>query len=439
VAAGPSVSVASVTPVRPSAGESGGDRRALATVVAVVFIDLLGFGIVIPILPFYVRSFGISDVFIGLLAATYSLAQFGFAPLLGQVSDERGRRPVILVSLLGGAVGWTLFGLAGTLAGPVGLVVLFGSRALAGAAGGNIAAAQGYVADVTVPERRAAALGLLGAAFGLGFVFGPAVGAALAFEPVLAAARDLAPWAPITRFSLPSFAAAGFSLVALGVAAVTLREPDRERETAPRRRLVGQFVAAFRDDTLRGLVLAFFLVSVAFSGVQVMFIPFVADVHGLDETGAALLLTYIGVLGVFVQGGLVGPLSRRFAERTLAAAGAALLAVALVAIPLTAVAPVPSVAGLDSGVVALLATLALLAVGNGVLSVSLTTLVSRGASAQTQGSAFGVTQGAGSLGRTLGPPAMAALYVFSVPGPFVVGALLVVPVVAVLFAGRRLA
>ncbi|MUV61651.1 MFS transporter, partial [Halobacterium sp. CBA1126] len=138
-------------------------RRAVAVVVGVVFVDLLGFGVIIPVLPFYVRSFGVSDVFIGLLAASYSLAQFGAAPVLGRISDERGRRPVLVLSVGVAGVAWLVFGFAsqvGAAAGTTaGLVVLFGARLLAGAAGGNIAAAQAYIADVTPPERRAGALG----------------------------------------------------------------------------------------------------------------------------------------------------------------------------------------------------------------------------------------------------------------------------------------
>ena len=194
-------------------------RRSLGTVLVIVFIDLLGFGVIIPILPFYVRSFGVSDVFIGLLAASYSLMQFVFAPLLGRLSDERGRRPVLMLSLLGSTVAWIIFGLGAQLEpvfGVVGaLAALFASRMLAGAMGGNIATAQAYVTDVTPVEERANALGLIGATFALGFVFGPALGGIVASDAVVGAARDLLPAVvPTTQFSLPSFLAAGLSLVA---------------------------------------------------------------------------------------------------------------------------------------------------------------------------------------------------------------------------------
>jgi len=275
--------------------ETGGSRRAVAVVVAVVFIDLLGFGIIIPVLPFYVRSFGVSDVFIGLLAASYSLAQFSAAPVLGRVSDERGRRPVLMLSMGVAAVAWVVFGFAaevGAAAGTtVGLVALFGARLLAGAAGGNIAAAQAYIADVTPPDRRAGALGLVGAAFGLGFVFGPAIGGLLASETAVTTARALFPgFVPVTEFSLPSFAAAGFSFLALVAAAVVLEEPERTRGRSTRTTFVDQFRTALGDDALRPLVVAFFLTSLSFTGITVMFVPFVADFFGYGATEAALFL-----------------------------------------------------------------------------------------------------------------------------------------------------
>ncbi|WP_327053439.1 MFS transporter [Halomicrococcus gelatinilyticus] len=421
-------------------GEVESPRRALATVVAVVFVDMLGFGIIVPILPFYVRSFGVSDVYIGLLAASYSLLQFAFAPVLGRLSDERGRRPVLLLSIAGSVVAWTLFGLAWSVG------VLFVARMFAGAMGGNIAAAQAYVADVTPSEERATGLGLVGAAFGLGFVFGPAVGGVFASDPVVSAARDVLPGVvPATRFSLPSFAAAALSLLNVGFAAAFLEETGTPSDAPTGESPVAGLLASLRDPDLRSLVASFLLLSVAFSGVQVMFIPFAADAYGYGASETALLLTYVGVLGVLVQGVLVGRLSRRYGDVRLAFAGSTLLAVALAAIPFAPVlgrALVPPPGGpafLTPELVALLAVLPLLSVGNGLLTVSLTTLVSTSTGRETQGTAFGVTQGAGSLGRTVGPPVMAALYaVVGRWSPFVVGAVLLLPVVALAFARLRL-
>jgi len=423
-----------------------GSRRAVLTVVGVVFIDLLGFGIIIPILPFYVRAFGVSDLFIGLLAASYSLAQFVAAPVLGRISDERGRRPVLMLSVGVSGIAWLVFGVAaevGDAAGTVAAVAtLFAARTLAGAAGGNIAAAQAYIADVTPPDRRAGALGLVGAAFGLGFVFGPALGGLLASDTVVAAARGVLPaFVPATKFSLPSFGAAFLSFVAFGAAAVVLVEPDRQRGPARRTTLVAQFQAVLSDAAIRPLVVAFFLTSLAFAGVQVMFVPFVSDFFGYDATGAALFLTYIGVLGTINQGVLIGRLARRFGPRRVVLAGVASLFAALVVLALspTLAAWLPSPGGpawVTGGLLVLLLFGALASFGNGALTVGLATLVSTGASAETQGTAFGVTQGAGSLGRTVGPPLAAAAYVVAYWSPFAVGAVLLVPVAALLWVRK---
>ena len=444
-----------------SDGEGGSDRppavanprRALAVVIGVVFIDLVGFGIVIPILPFYVRSFGVSDAFIGLLAASYSLAQFLAAPTLGRLSDRIGRRPVLLASLATAGVAWVTFGYAGAAGarfGPVAaLATLFASRTLAGAMGGNIAAAQAYVADITPRDRRAGALGLVGASFALGFVFGPAIGGLLAADAVVARADALLPaFVPATAYSLPSFAAAGMSFLAVLVGFAFLEEPARTRSTAEsdgrRTTAIGQFRDALASASLRPLTVAYFVVAVAFAGVQVMFIPYVADAFGYDATSAAFLLTYVGVLGAINQGVLVGRLSRVVSSRTLVAAGSVVLAAALVAIPATGL--VDRVAGgvalggpgwLTLPLLALLAALAALSLGNALVNVSLATLVSASADDADQGAAFGVTQGASSLGRTVGPPLMAVLYTVAVASPFLIGALLLVPVAVAFGRGAK--
>ncbi len=419
-------------------------RRALAVVIGVVFIDLVGFGIVIPILPFYVRSFGVSDAYIGLLAASYSLAQFLSAPYLGRLSDRYGRRPILLGSLSAAAVAWTVFGFAGEAGTAFGtgaaLATLFASRTLAGAMGGNIAAAQAYVADVTPRERRAETLGLIGAAFALGFVFGPAIGGLLASDAVVARADALFPaLVPATSYSLPSFAAAGMSLLAVVAGLLFLEEPRRNRPASARTTIVGTFRAALGSTTLRPLTVAYFLVAVAFAGVQVMFIPYVADRFGYDATAAALLLTYVGVLGTINQGVLVGRLSRLVSSRTLAGVGAVVLGGALAALPITdRIGRGVTFGGVDwvtGPLLALLVVLAALSLGNALVNVSLATLVSTGAGADEQGAAFGVTQGAASLGRTVGPPLMAVLYTVAYASPFLLGALLLVPV-AVAFRPR---
>jgi MFS family permease len=350
-----------------------------------------------------------------------------------------------MLSVFGSAVAWTIFGLGGefdALFGTVGaLGALFAARMLAGAMGGNIATAQAYITDITPPEERAAALGLVGATFGLGFVFGPALGAVVASDPVVTTADAVLPsFVPATAFSLPSFLAAGLSLLAFVAAALFLPEPNRKRTTKRRGGIVAQFRTALADANLRPLVLIFLVASVAFSGVQVAFIPFVADSYGYDEAQAGLLLTYIGVLGVLNQGVVVRALSRRYADTRLAVGGAVLLLLSLVAIPFAQPigrAFLPGVLGASPELLALLLALAVLSSGNGLLNVGTASMVSLAADEDSQGSAFGVTQGAGSLGRTVGPPVMTAIYVLVYWAPFLLGAALTAVVVAALVALLR--
>ncbi|MFD1515294.1 MFS transporter [Halomarina rubra] len=436
----------------PDGTESGPDAntdvdqgRALATLFLVVFVDLLGFGILIPVIPLYALSFGANEFVGSLLVAVYSLFQFVFAPLLGRLSDERGRRPVILISLFGSTLAWTLFGLAGELGSLVGaangLVILFLARALAGAMGGNIATAQAYIADITPPEERARGLGLLGAAFGLGFIFGPAIGGLAASGPALDTVGALVPWAPITEFTLPSFVAAALTAVNLVVAAVVLPEPDRTRSETGDQSRIEALVGALRTPALGVLVVSFFVASFAFSAFESQFIFLTNDLLAFGTAENALLLTYFGVVIAVVQGGLVGPLTDRFGEYRLAVTGATVQFVTLGLVPFAAdwgrSLELVAFAGLEpwqtgaSVALALVATP--LAFGNALTNVSLNALVSRTASAETQGGAFGLTQSAGSLARTVGPALAGALY--SGVGfwtPFVVAGVLFGPVVVLL-------
>ncbi len=427
-------------------GQASRSRGGVAVVVAVVFIDLVGFGIIIPILPFYVRSFGLSDVFIGLLAASYSFAQFVAAPALGQLSDTYGRRPVIMFSVGVSGIAWLIFGYAaevGSIGGTTAAVVtLFGARILAGAAGGNIATAQAYIADVTPVEDRASGLGLIGAAFGLGFIFGPAIGGLAASDTVVTFVDGVFPaFVPATEFSVPSFTAALLSFLALATAAIWLKEPARPTTPARRVTFVGQFREAFADATIRPLVVAFFLVAFAFAGVVVMFVPFLADFFGYDATQAAIFLTYIGVLGVINQGVLVGRLSKQYGPRKVVSAGTVSLFVAFLLLALAPTLggkiPIPgTITWLTGELVLLVVFGAFASFGNGAVTVGLSTLVSQSTSAARQGTAFGVTQAAGSLGRTVGPPLAATAYVVIYWSPFVAGALVLIPVALVLSKRR---
>ncbi|ELZ84269.1 arabinose efflux permease family protein [Haloferax larsenii JCM 13917] len=416
-------------------------RRALGVVFLIVFVDLLGFGILIPVIPLYALSFGATEFVGSLLIASYSAMQFLAAPFLGRLSDARGRRPVLLLSLTGSVIAWTLFGIAGSLA------VLFAARMLAGAMGGNIATAQAYIADITSAEERAKGLGLLGAAFGLGFVFGPALGGFFASEPVVALARDVLPAAvPVSEFSLPSFAAALITGTNLLLAYVVLPEsrPPAERTDASdsRESRIDQLLSALRTPGLGALVVAFFLASFAFSALESQFIFLTNDQYAYGATENAVILTYVGLVLAAVQGGLVGPLTDRFGEYRLAVGGTAIQVLTLAAVPfspvlgqfLPAVGPLVSVGPtLPAGVVALLVVMTPLSFGNALTNVSLNTLVSRSADDDEQGGAFGLTQSAGSLARTFGPALAGGLYTgIAFWAPFVVGGLLMLPILVLL-------
>ncbi|MFB6073782.1 MAG: MFS transporter [Haloarculaceae archaeon] len=416
-------------------------RRVIGTLFLIVFIDLLGFGILIPVIPLYAKFFGANEFVGSLLIATYSLFQFVGAPVLGRISDERGRRPILLLSLFGSVLAWTLFGLAGEL-GPLlgatnGLVILFVARALAGAMGGNIATANAYIADVTPPEDRARGLGILGAAFGLGFVFGPAISGLVSSPFALSAFRNLLPAAvPVTQYTMPSFTAAVLSAANLLLAFLVLPEPNRRTRagSATARSRLRRLYEAVTSPDIGALVIAFFLASFAFSAFESQFIFLTNDRLGYGTAENAVLLTYIGVLIAVVQGGLIGPLTERFGEYRLALAGAAIQVVTLALVPFSlSWSFVPAIGPVESGAVALALVSTPLAFGNALTNVSLNALVSLNASADEQGGAFGLTQSAGSLARTFGPALAGLLYVaIAYWSPFVVAGLLFVPILVLL-------
>jgi len=385
-------------------GEEGGDvtsagapRGALVIVFVTVFIDLVGFGIVIPLLPLYAEEFGASPVGVTWLVAIFSLMQFVFAPWWGQLSDRVGRRPVLLIGLFGSALSYTLFGLAGTLTG------LFLARMLAGVMGANVGVAQAYIADVTSLRDRARGMGLIGAAFGLGFIFGPVIGGGLShFGP-----------------SVPFFGAAALALtngvMALFLLPESLRPDLRRRAAQPgiaaRFRLL---VRVSRGTGLGVLYFAFFLITLAFAALEATLSLWADRRWELTPAQVAYLFAYLGVAVTITQGLLVGPLARRLGERRLAMLGAAAFSAGLVAMPL---APTPLLLAL---------ALALLAFGQGVSVPSLSALVSRNAPVSEQGQLLGVSQSLSALGRVIGPVLGGIAFArVSIAAPYYSGAALV--------------
>lgn len=342
----------------------------LLVVYLTVFLDILGFGVVIPLLPLYARQFQASALEIGLLMACYSAAQMLFAPVWGALSDRIGRRPVILVSLLGSTASYAVFAASSSLA------MLFVGRTLAGVCAANLSAAQAYVADVTSPEQRTRGMGMIGAAFGLGFVLGPALGGL---------SGRLGPRAPF-------IAASCLCALDLLLAATLLEEPrprgERSEHVRPRARTFTNIVRQPQLVLLLGMVL---LVTFAFANLESMFTLFLHERFGYGADGVAGMFVMIGVIMVIMQGGVVGRLSRRVPEPVLIRAGTALLACGLLLLPQA------------HSVGLLVVAVALFSSGSGLNHPSLSSLTSHHAGPDHQGAVLGVAQAMSSLGRIFGP------------------------------------
>ena len=367
-------------------------RTTLGIIFLIVFIDLVGFGIVIPILPLYGERFGPSGLTLGLLMASYSAMQFLFAPILGRLSDRVGRRPVLLVSLVGSVVGYLLFGFAGSMA------VLFAARIIDGISGGNIATAQAVIADITGPEERAKGMGIIGAAFGLGFIVGPAVAALLV---------DIQPWLPGVAAATTS--AVAFVLVWLKLPE-TLPEEARGGDRSHPLNLDG-LRSTIRSQPLLGFCFAtVLLVIFAFSNFETTFAQFASAEHGLGISRIGWLFVYAGVLGAIVQGGLVGRLVKAFGERRLLVAGLVLAALAVGSVPYPA------------GIPALMVVLAVYAVGQGLVQPSLTSLTSRLVEPGEVGGVMGIYQAFSSLARIIGPLCAEIVYHLGHHWPFRIAA-----------------
>ncbi len=359
------------------------NRKAhLGIIFFTIFIDMVGFGIVIPVLPRYAEHFGASAIENGLLVAAYSFAQFLAAPILGKFSDRVGRKPVLFVSILGTSLGFLMMGLAGAL------WMLFVARIVDGIAGGNIGTAQAYVADVTTPEKRAKAMGLIGAAFGLGFVFGPALGGWLSSA---------------YGYQSPMFFAAGLALVNAVMVLVILPEslPRERRGVQARESIFAVFQHA--DQRVYSLVTAayFFLIT-GFSMMTFVFALFLWHKFGMDELHTGNILGMVGIIGVIIQGGLIGRLVAKFGEARLATFGSLVLAASLFALPWA------------GGLGMLLVFSAGIAVGNSLVSPTLTSIASRSVDENWQGRGLGLVQSAGSAARWVGPAIAGVLLSFDV-------------------------
>lgn len=346
-------------------------RSPLFVLFLTVFIDLIGFGIVIPILPLYAEHFHASPVAIGWLTGIYSGMQIIFTPILGKLSDRLGRRPVLFVSIVGTAIGFALMGLAR------GLPMLFAARILAGITGGNIAIPQAYIADVTAPEKRSRAMGMIGAAFGLGFTFGPLIGGVMSR----------------ISYSAPFFFSAGLAVMNAGLVYLILPE-SRPREDRTQVYEAAGIAEVFRHGraVMFTIVLgAYFFLIMGFSIMTTLFALFTERKFGYDAQANGYLFGFVGIVSVVVQGGLIGRLIKTFGEVALAQAGMVLTTVSLALLPMS------------TNLTFLLFVCAGLAAGSGCASPPLSGLASQMVEASWQGRALGVLQSAGSSARLLGP------------------------------------
>ena len=370
-------------------------KRARLTVFLTILLDLIGFGMILPLLPFYAQELHASPFEIGLLFSSYSLAQLLFAPLLGRLSDRVGRRPVLLASIAGGAASYLLFALAPNY----GMLLL--ARTLSGLAAANYAIAQAYMADVSPPEERSKAMGLVGAAFGLGFVLGPALGGLLA---------QAGTWSGISGMGgmghrIVPLTAAALSGINLTIALFGLPEslsPELRRGAAARGGSwlgLSDLRTVARGGPLRGLMVLFFLVMFCFSIMETTLALFCQERFGFGVRETSWLFVFVGVVLVVVQGGLLGWLVRRFGERSLILSGIVLMALGLVLLPLTPDKILPAVPKLGF----LLLSLLLLAVGQGMHNPASLGLLSRLTDERSQGGTIGLSRSFGALARTLGP------------------------------------
>ncbi|MEZ5345554.1 MAG: MFS transporter [Pyrinomonadaceae bacterium] len=349
--------------------------KPLIIIYVTVFIDLVGFGIVIPLLPFYGETFNASPFEVEMIFAVYSAMQFLFAPLLGSLSDKYGRRSVLFLSLIGSGIGYLFIGYATVL------WMVFAGRIIAGITGGNISAAQAYIADVTAREDRAKGMGIFGAMFGLGFVFGPAIGGLL------------------SRYGIHApfiFAAA---LTFLNALALYFFLPETRKNTENKQSIkltrFSDLVRAFEDRNFLTVTLLYFLVVTAFSIMTASFTLYTINRFGYNAEQNGYLFFYVGILAIIFQGFIFNKLVSVFGEPKLVAIGCLLLVASLFAIPY--IGPV------SGGLIGLLIGIAFISIGNALSSPALTSLGSKLTNEEDQGRALGTMQSAASLARAIGP------------------------------------
>ena len=388
----PVIAAGDVTPMDMPA-----KRSAHLAIFITVLVDLIGFGILIPILQPFAQKYGASDTQAMWLMGIYSLMQFVFSPILGRISDRTGRRPVIIASLIGSMLGYLIIAQAAnpvlSMDGKLSLALLFAARVVTGICGASFSTAQAYLADITAPEKRAGVMGMIGAAFGIGFVLGPVIGGMASHTP-------LGP-------SLPFYIAAAMSV---GNAAYCWKKlPESlppERRGAPRARAsIAGTLRRMKHTTFPAVLTANFLLIMSFSIMTAAFVIWTGRELGYSVMQTGLIFGFIGMIAIIIQGGLIRRIAKNGNEARLAFAGTLCMVVSLALLPVA------------KGVAALLAVTALMSVGNSLATPTLNTLASKCGTVQTQGETMGAMSGAGSLGRFFGP-FIAGWVLYALPGRY---------------------
>jgi MFS family permease len=364
----------------------------LLVIFLTVFIDLIGFGICLPLLPKYAERYGAQGWQIGAAMGVYSLMQLVFAPWWGQLSDRIGRRPVLLVSNFGSIIAYGLFGLSASYIGDTGFWILIGSRIFAGICGANLSVASAYIADVTTPEKRSKGMGLIGMAFGLGFILGPVIGSQ----------------------SFKHFGLAGPGAVAAVICAINfllgcfILPETRKKDAAPaiRRPRFAQIRHVLGMKEVGFLIGIYFLGTFAFTAFESTLPLLLHTKLHYDEEHVGYVFAFCGIMAAMVQGGGIGRLVKSFGERRLIGASLLVVAVSLVLMPLANSLPT------------MLAALAVFAIGSGINRAPTMGLISQLSPADEQGTTLGIAQSAGTLARVLGPTVATTLYDLWLPAPY---------------------
>ena len=380
--------------------------QSLFTVFLVIFVDLIGFGIILPILPFFAKNYNASPLHIGLLYSIYSLCQLIFSPIWGALSDRVGRRPIMMLSTLGSSISYLMFAFSESF------WAIFVSRMFAGIMGGNIATAQAYVTDITSEKDRAKGMGMIGAAFGLGFSLGPALTVLLIHPKVL----ECFSLGNFQRYCIPGFFASALSFLSFILVFLKLPETVNFRmtdqhQTQKKRSVFSKafWLPFFTDQNiyLRLLLIGIFLTSFGQANLYSSFPLFCQDELSLSAENVGMEYLWMGIISIVIQGMMIHRLTRKFGEAALFLTGSILMTLGMMLIPFS------------GSAFSLTLYLGVLSVGGSLMLPTLTSLISKQARPQRAGEMMGTSQGLSSLGRVLGPSWGGLLFSLGHTVPFI--------------------